>query len=409
MSSTDHGQGNALSAAQPSMTGLDAIRGNGAWIEASDGNRYLDLAAGIATCNLGHSHPAVIAAAHHQMERVIHLGGTLGHRPMHDLADRLVEITPGPIERFLFLTTGSEANLGAADLARRATGRKGIVIFGGGSEGLHGPDVHTAPFPRPDEPGLSEQTAAERALEGLDRLHDRVLPGADTACYLVEPVQGRAGNHPGGRPFLAGLRERADRHGALLVFDEIQTGMGRTGEWFAAQTYGVDPDVITMGKAIGGGFPLSALGAPGEVMDTMRPGDHGSTFGGHPVSCAAGLAGIEAMEAEGLPAHAGELGAVALARLGALAERHPQLSARGLGLMLGVEVLDPDTRDADPALAAAIESAVREEGVLLIRSGPDGNVIRVLPPLVITDDELDMALGAIEKAAEAACGGGSTS
>ncbi len=425
MSSTEHGQRSALSAAQPSMTGLDAIRGNGAWIETSDGNRYLDLAAGIATCNLGHSHPAVIAAVLHQMEQVIHLGGVCGHRPMYDLADRLAGITPDSIERFLFSTTGSEANEAALRVARAATGRTGVVCFRGSFHGrtqgalaattskaafrmgLGSGGAHVAPFPRPDELGISEQEAAAHALGELDQLHRHQLAPEETACYVIEPVQGQGGCHPAGADFLAGLRERADQHGALLIFDEIQTGMGRTGEWFAAQTYGVDPDVITMAKAIGGGFPLSSLGARAEVMDAMRPGDHGSTFGGNPVSCAAALAGIDAMEAEDLPAHARELGAAALARLGDLADRHPQLSARGLGLMIGVEVLDPDAREADPTLAAAIESAVREEGVLLIRSGPDGNVIRVLPPLVITDDELDMALGAIEKAAEAACRGGS--
>lgn len=417
---TGTGGGGTLSAAQPSMTGLDAIRGNGAWIETSDGRRYLDLAAGIATCNLGHSHPAVIAAVLHQMEQVIHLGGVCGHQPMYDLADRLAEITPDSIQRFLFSTTGSEANEAAMRVARSATGRQGIVCFRGSFHGrtqgalaattskaafrmgLGSGGAHVAPFPRPDELGVSEQEAAAHALAELDQLHRHQLSPEETACYMIEPVQGQGGCHPAGADFLAGLRERADHHGALLVFDEIQTGMGRTGDWFAAQTYGVEPDVITMAKAIGGGFPLSSVGARAEVMDAMRPGDHGSTFGGNPVSCAAALAGIDAMEAEDLPAHAGELGAMALERLGALAERHPQLSPRGLGLMIGVEVLDPATRAADPGLAAAIELAVREEGVLLIRSGPDGNVIRVLPPLVITDDELDMALGAIERAAAAA-------
>ncbi|MGI9539119.1 MAG: aspartate aminotransferase family protein [Miltoncostaeaceae bacterium] len=424
MSATAGGHNETLSAAQPSMTGLDAIRGNGAWIETSDGQRYLDLAAGIATCNLGHSHPAVIAAVLHQMEQVIHLGGVCGHQPMYDLADRLAGITPASIERFLFSTTGSEANEAALRVARAATGRAGVVCFRGSFHGrtqgalaattskaafrmgLGSGGAHVAPFPRPDELGVSEEEAAAHALRELDQLHRHQLAPEETACYMIEPVQGQGGCHPAGVEFLAGLRERADEHGALLVFDEIQTGMGRTGEWFAAQTYGVEPDVITMAKAIGGGFPLSSLGARAEVMDAMRPGDHGSTFGGNPVSCAAALAGIDAMEAEDLPAHARELGDAALARLQQLAERYPQLSPRGLGLMIGVEVLDPATREADPALAAAIETAVREEGVLLIRSGPDGNVIRILPPLVITDDELDMALGALEKATESACGSG---
>jgi len=405
----------ALSAAQPSMTGLDAVRGNGAWIETSDGRRYLDLAAGIATCNLGHSHPAVIAAVLGQMEQVIHLGGVCGHAPMYELADRLAGITPPGIDRFLFSTTGSEANEAAMRVARSATGRPGLVCFRGSFHGrtqgalaattsraafrmgLGSGGAHVAPFPRPDELGLSEAEAAQHALAELDQLHRHQLAPEETACYMIEPVQGQGGCHPAGTEFLAGLRERADRHGALLIFDEIQTGMGRTGEWFAAQVYGVEPDVITMAKAVGGGFPLSSVGGRAGVMESMKPGDHGSTFGGNPVSCAAALAGIDAMEAEDLPAHARLLGGRALARLEALADEHSQVSARGLGLMIGIEILNPDDRTARPDLAAEIELGVREEGVLLIRSGPEGNVIRFLPPLVITDDELEMALVALER------------
>ncbi len=398
------------------MTGLDAIRGNGAWIETSDGRRYLDLAAGIATCNLGHSHPAVIAAVLQQMEQVIHLGGVCGHAPMYELADRLSGITPPSIDRFLFSTTGSEANEAAMRVARAATGRPGVVCFRGSFHGrtqgalsattsraafrmgLVSGGAHVAPFPRPDELGLPEAEAAAHALAELDQLHRHQLAPEETACYIIEPVQGQGGCHPAGADFLAGLRERADRHGALLVFDEIQTGMGRTGDWFAAQVYEVDPDVITMAKAVGGGFPLSSVGARAEVMEAMKPGDHGSTFGGNPVSCAAALAGIDAMEAEDLPAHARLLGARALERLEALADKHPEVSARGLGLMIGIEILNPRDRSARPDLAAQIELGVREEGVLLIRSGPEGNVIRFLPPLVITDDELEMALVALERA-----------
>lgn len=407
--------GDTLSAAQPSMTGLDAVRGNGAWLETADGRRFLDLAAGIATCNLGHSHPAVIAAVLDQMGRVIHLGGVCGHEPMYRLADRLAEITPTGIRRFLFSTTGSEANEAAMRLARAATRKPGIVCFRGSFHGrtqgalsattsraafrmgLGSGGAHVAPFPRPDDLQVSEAEAAHHALRELDQLHRHQLSPEETACYMLEPVQGQGGCHPAGPTFLQGLRERADAHGILLVFDEIQTGMGRTGEWFAAQTYGVEPDVITMAKAIGGGFPLSAVGARAELMDAMRPGDHGSTFGGNPVSCAAALAGIDAMEAEDLPAHARVLGARALDRLRALTPSYPHISVRGLGLMIGIEVLDPADRSALPDLAARIEMGVRDEGVLMIRSGPEANVLRFLPPLVITDDELEFGLLALER------------
>jgi 4-aminobutyrate aminotransferase len=421
--SEHHRRGEALSSAQPSITSLEAVRGDGAWIEASDGRRYLDMAAGIATCNLGHSHPAVLAAVLDQMQRLIHLGGVCGHAPQVDLADRLAEITPERIERFLFSTTGSEANEAALRLARGATGRPGVVAFRGSfhgrtqgalaattskaafRSGLGSANVHVAPFPRPDELGLTEDEAAEHALRELDLLHRHQLSPGETACYMIEPVQGHGGCLPAGRRFLEGLRERADAHGALLVFDEIQTGFGRTGDWFAAGTYGVQPDVMTMAKAIGAGFPLSAIGARQDVMTTVGPGDHGSTFGGNPVSCAAALAGIDAMEAEGLPAHARLLGAGAMERLVRLTERHPQLRVRGLGLMIGVEVVDGTRITACAEVAAAIQQTALAAGVLLITSGPEANVIRILPPLVIPDDELAHGLDVLEQAAGQALAG----
>ena len=346
----------ALSSAQPSFTGIEAVRGQGAWIEGADGRAYLDLAAGIATCNLGHSHPAVIAAVLAQMERVIHLGGVCGHAPQRDLAARLAEIAPEGIDRFLFSTTGSEANEVALRLARAATGRPGVVCFRGSFHGrtqgalaattskaafrmgLGAGGVDVAPFPRPDELGVSADEAADHALAELDQLHRHQLAPEETACYMIEPVQGHGGCHPAGRRFLQGLRERADAHGALLVFDEIQTGFGRTGDWFAARTYGVSPDVMTMAKALGGGFPLSSIGARADLMAAVKAGDHGSTFGGNPVSCAAALAGIDAMDAEGLPEHARILGERAMRRLTTLQARHRALRVRGLGLMIGIEV-----------------------------------------------------------------------
>ena len=389
----------ALSSAQPSISGVEAVRGQGAWIESADGRAYLDLAAGIATCNLGHSHPAVIAAVLDQMERVIHLGGVCGHAPQRDLATRLAGIAPEGIDRFLFSTTGSEANEVAMRLARAATTSKAAFRMGLGAGG-----AHVAPFPRPDELGLPEEEAADHALAELDQLHRHQLAPEETACYMIEPVQGHGGCHPAGRRFLEGLRARADANGALLVFDEIQTGFGRTGEWFAAGTYGVDPDVMTMAKALGGGFPLSAIGARAELMAAVRAGDHGSTFGGNPVSCAAALAGIDAMEAEGLPEHARILGERAMERLAALDARHRGLRVRGLGLMIGIEVGSPDGLQPRPDVAEAIRRRALEERVLVICSGPEANVIRVLPPLVITDSELDQALGVLEAAADAELG-----
>jgi len=401
---------------------VPAVRAQGAWVEAADGRRYLDLTSGIATLNLGHNHPRVLAAARAQLERVLHSGGVFSHPETALLAERLADIAPAGIDAFLFATTGSEAIELALRLARQATGRRGIVAFRGGFHGrtqgalaatssraalrvgLEADGVRVAPFPRPWEWGLDPEAAAEVALRGLDELHRHELALGETACYLVEPVQGHGGCHPAGRRFLEGLRERADRHGILLVFDEIQTGFGRTGAWFAAQTYGVAPDVLVMAKAIGGGFPLSAVGASEALVAALPPGRHGGTFGGSPLACAAGLAAIEAIEEEGLLVRARTLGARARSGFGRLAAGVPELAeVRGLGLMLGLELADGPERRPRPDLAQLAADRAREEGVIVIRSGPEGNVIRFLPPLTLSDAELTLGLEALGRAIDPAC------
>ena len=256
-----------------------AVRAAGAWIEAADGRRWLDCTSGSATCNLGHGHPRVIAAARAQLERLVHVGGAADHDGLAPLAAALAGVAPRGVTRFAFATTGGEAVELALRLARASAGRPLAVAFRGGFHGrtlgaraastsrarlrtgLVGEGVRSAPFPRPFEWRVDDAEAADRALAGLDELHRHEVPPEETACYLVEPVQGQGGCHPAGRRFLAGLRERADRHGALLVLDEVQTGLGRTGDWFAAGRYGVRPDVLCLGKALG--VRLPALGGRG--------------------------------------------------------------------------------------------------------------------------------------------------
>ncbi len=316
--------------AQPLVTNLLAVRAAGAWVETAGGRRVIDCTSGVATVNLGHNHPRVLAAAREQMELMLHGGGVFMSEPMIALAERLARATPGAIGAFAFATSGCEAIEGALGLARHVTGRAGVVAFRGGfhgrtagalacstsraalrhGHGALGAGVHVSPFPHPSPPGLDAPGAADAALRALDELHRHDLAAADTACYLVEPVQGHGGCHPAGRAFLEGLRERADRHGALLVFDEVQTGFGRTGAPFAAQLYGVDPDVICLAKAIANGLPLSAVGASPDVMARWPAGSHGSTFGGNPVSCAAACAVIDTLEEEDLAARATALGAL---------------------------------------------------------------------------------------------------
>jgi len=412
----EHGVG-TVGAAQPCMTDVEVVRGEGAWVETADGRSLIDLTSGVATLNLGHGHPRVVAAAHRQLEELAHAGGVFAHAPMGRLAARLGEIAPGAIDAFLFTASGSEANELAIRMARAATGRGGAVCFRGGFHGrtqgslacttaragyrpaTAGAGVAVSHFPRPLAWGLDADAAAARALAELDELHRHQLSAEETACYLVEPVQGAGGCHPAGARFLAGLRERADRCGALLVCDEVQTGLGRTGEWFGADEAGVVPDLVTMAKALGAGFPIGAVGAPAALMAAFPPGAHGSTFGGSPLACATALAAIEVTEDEDLLARARALGARASWRLRALSGALPHLAeVRGPGLMIGLEIADPQTRDPRGDLAERVCRAALEVGLLLIRSGPEGNVIRLLPPLTIADWELDLALSRLETA-----------
>jgi len=406
-------------------TTIEAVRAEGVWVEASDGRSYLDFASGTATTNLGHNHPGVMGAALAQMERMVHSGGIFRYESAVDLAERLARIVPGDIGSFFFLNGGSEAVEGAVKLARRVTGRHGVVVFRGGFHGRTqggvgyttsksyyragyaplGASVYVAPFPTPYRWGVDMDEAVDRSLAGLADLHRHELPEDETACYLVEPVQGEGGYHPAGRRFLEELRERADRHGALLVFDEVQTGFGRTGEWFAAQTFGVTPDVIAMAKGIANGFPVSAIGASAELMSRWPTGAHGTTFGGNPVACAAGCAVIDAVEADGLLARGRGLGERATHRLRALEAEIPEVAeVRGPGLMIGVEFADPRTRAPLGDLAGRVIAAAQDEGLVLIECSAEGNVVRFIPPLVTSDEELDLGIAAFERALTRALG-----
>lgn len=396
--------------------GLVAVRANGVWVETADGRRVMDCTSGMATVNLGHNHPRVMAAARAQLDRQLHTGGVFCTPAASALTERLAAAVPGEVGAFSFGTSGGEAVEGALRLAAHATGRRAAVAFRGGFHGRTqgalacsssrsdiragwaslGANVHLSPFP-----SAAGDAAAAAALDALDDLHRHELPPADTACYLVEPVQGHGGCHPAGRAFLAGLRERADRHGILLILDEVQTGFGRLGAPFAADLYGVHPDLICLAKAIANGFPLSAVGGPPELLARWPRAAQGSTFGGGPVSCAAACAVLDTLAEEELPERARALGHEAAARLrdlGGARSSMARIEVRGEGLMIGVEVHDADTGVPRTDLAGALQSALQAEGVIVTRCGPDASVIRFLPPLVISDWELEMALVAFARA-----------
>ena len=381
-----------------------------------EGRAYLDFATGIAVTILGHHHPRVDAAIHAQVDRLLHLMNGLGYAaPVSELARRLAATLPGPLDSVFFGNSGAEAIEGALKLARRATGRTAIIAFEGGFHGRtygalsatssnpnyrtgHGPllpDVHIVPYPEAYRAhGGDEAAATTAALAALDRVIADVGPD-NLAGVLVEPELGEGGYVPAPVAFLAELRERCDRHGSLLIADEVQTGYGRTGRMWGFEHAAIVPDVVCAAKGIANGLPLGAIVARRELHERWGKGAHGSTFGGNPVSCAAGLAVLDAIEADGLVANAAARGEQLLGGLRELAARDPRIGdVRGLGLMLGVELVrDRDTREPDGALGDAVIARCADAGLLLLTCGAAHNIVRWLAPLDVTADEIDEGLG----------------
>ncbi len=356
------------------------VRGQGARVWDVDGVEYLDLVAGIAVNALGHAHPAVVEAVTRQVATLGHTSNLAVHEPGVLLAERLLALLdPAGARggRVFFCNSGAEANEAAFKLSR-LTGRTRVVAavdsFHGrtmGALALTGQPAKREPFePLPGDVAFvpfGDPVALANAVDPL------------TAAVFLEPVQGEAGVVPAPAGFLAAAEAVARQHGALLVLDEVQTGIGRTGTWFAHQSEGVTADVVTLAKGLGGGLPIGAMVALGGAAELFTPGSHGSTFGGNPVSCAAALAVLDTIEAEGLLERAGALGA----RLATELAAHPQVShVRGRGLMLGVVLTSP--------IAKSVEAEARARGVLINATGP--SVIRLVPPLVLTDADVDLLL-----------------
>ncbi len=398
-------------------TDIHAVSAEGIWVTDSTGKRWADFACGTAVTNLGHNHPAVVSAARAQLEHMVHSGCIFRFESVVEAAERLRELTPPSIEKFAFANSGAEAVEAAIKLARYTTGRQGVVVFRGafhgrtmGSlsyttsnakyrDGYHPVlgSVFVSPFPHPYRWGMTPDQATDHALGELRLMFKHVVTPKNIAAFLVEPVQGEGGYYPAPARFLDELRSMADEHGVQLVYDEVQTGFGRTAEWFASDHYRAKPDIIALGKGIANGLPLSAYGASRETMDSWPVGSHGTTFGGNPVSTAAAVAVMDTM-GDLLP-HARQLSERAFSRLSLMAERHPTIGdVRGLGLMIGVELVeDPETRVPDAKAFKHVEAHAQDRNLIIISCGPDGNVIRFIPPLVTTLDELDWALDLVDE------------
>lgn len=395
---------------------LPADRVQGVYVYGHDGRRYLDFLAGFGACNVGHNHPRVVAAAREQMERMVHAPlGVIAPEMTLRLAWELGQITPGGADMFFFGNSGAEAVEGALKLARYVTGRRGIVAFLGGFHGRtmgaatvttskvkyrtgHGPflpDVYFARFPYPyRSSALDAEACAQEALEDIERLFEYVVAPEDVAAFLVEPILGEGGYVIPPRSWLVALREICDRHSILLIDDEVQTGFGRTGEWFAAQAFGVEPDIVCLAKGIANGFPLGATAARRELMVQWGPASHGTTYGGSPISCAAALATLEVIRQENLLENARAQGGYILEALGELQAEVPIVGdVRGVGLMVAVEFVRPGT-DKEPNTEAVrrILQRALDGGLLLYPCGHWTQTIRLIPPLTVTREQVEEGL-----------------
>jgi 4-aminobutyrate aminotransferase len=399
---------------------LVAARGEGAIIEDVDGNRFLDFNAGIAVASTGHCHPKVVAAIERQANRLIHMSGTdFYYENMVQLAEKLASLAPGASpHRVYFGNSGTEATEAAMKLARYHTGRDKFIAFAGS---FHGrtlgalsltaskviqrkgfgplvPGVYHAHFPDPYRrpEGVAADDHAVSSVRFIeDELFRTIVPADEVAGIVVEPIQGEGGYLVPPKAFHEELRRLADRYGILLIFDEVQCGMGRTGKMWAAEHFGVAPDIFTSAKGIASGLPLSAMIARADIMD-WPPGAHASTFGGNPVAVEAALATIELLERE-LIANASSVGGYILDRMRQWPKRFQHVGdVRGLGLMIGFEMVhDQHSKERAPELRDRIQELAFERGLLVLGAGR--NTIRLCPPLVITRDQADFALDTLEE------------
>ena len=397
----------------------------GSWIHGTDGQSYLDFTTGIGVTSTGHCHPRVVEAAREQVGKIIHAQyTTVMHQPLLRLTEKLGEVLPPGLDSVFYATSGSEAVEAAVRLARMATGRPNIVVFQGGFHGrtvaaaslttagtrfsagfaqlMAG--VHMAPFPYAYRYGWDEETAVAFSLKELEYLLQTRTAPADTAAFLIEPALGDGGYLPTPPAFLEGLRTLAATHGILLILDEVQAGVGRTGKFWGHQHSTATPDILITAKGLASGFPISAIAAPLDIMAKAWPGSQGGTYGGNAVAAAAGVTTLEVVEEEGLVENARARGEELQAGLKQIQRRFPAIGdVRGLGLMQGIEFTKEDG-SPDAGTAAEVQKATTQHGLLTLTCGPDGNVVRLIPALVVTREEIAMGLERFEAAVASVVG-----
>lgn len=405
---------------------IEAERAEGSYIYSTDGRKYLDFTCGIGVTNTGHCHPKVVEAIREQAGLFLHAQANIVvHQPMLRLIEELRAIVPPSIDGFFFSNSGAEAVEGALKLARAATGRQAVIVFTGSFHGRTGQTmilttsktgykgnsqlfpsgVYVAPYPYAYKLGMTEAEASDYALEALEELLVSQVAPHDVAAILIEPVLGEGGYVPPPASFLTGLRELCDRTGILLIFDEIQSGFGRTGKWFAQDHYGVAPDIMTVAKGIASGMPLSGVFSRLDLMKKWPTGSHGGTYGGNAVAMAAGVATIRAMKEEKMLENAAARGIQLQTGLRKLQEEYPQIGdVRGLGLMIGSEFEVDGTYKKAKDLVKKVIHAAEERGLLLLSCGTYDSTIRWIPPLNVTEEQVADALQIFEASLQEAIG-----
>lgn len=401
-------------------TRLVAVSAQGIEVACDDGRTYIDFTSGTAVLNIGHRHPKVVEAIHKQVDLLIHTGGNFRYEPMVELGEKLAAICPGKIGMFFFSNSGAEAVDGCLKMARFVTGRQAIISFTGA---FHGrtlgatsittsaskyrnryrpllPEVYQTVFPNPYRLTTANdpEAATDRALGHLEKLFIHQVKPEEVAAVIIEPVQGEGGYIAPPSRFMVELRRITKENGIMLIFDEVQTGMGRTCKWFAAQHHDVVPDIMAIAKALASGLPISAVASTPELMAQWPTGAHGTTFGGNPVACAAASATIDVIREEGLLAKGMDKAVHVRQRLAEIQQKHPTIGdVRGLGLMIGIELVKGD-KEPDPEALGFVRDKWREAGFLVIGCGTFGNVVRFIPPLITPMDILDRSLDVLEQA-----------
>jgi 4-aminobutyrate aminotransferase len=394
-------------------TPIVAERAEGAIVYDRDGTRYLDFTCGIGVTNTGHCHPKVVRAIQEQAAKLLHgQANIIFHLPLLELAEELRTVVPEGLDSFFFSNSGAEAVEGAVKLARHATGRPNVIVFQGS---FHGRTALTmalttsktiyrvgyqplpagafvAPYPYAYRYRWSPEETEAFCLRELELLLKTQTAPSETAAMLVEPVLGEGGYVVPPPGFLAGLRHICDEHGILLIADEVQSGFGRTGRWFAIEHFGVVPDVMVVAKGLASGLPLSGIAARRELMERWVPGSHGGTYGGNAVACAAAVATIHVIREEGMLDNAQRTGTWLMDQLRALQAESPIIGdVRGLGLMIGVELTSADGSPAAELAKAVVEGCLKRH-LLLLTCGPWGNTVRWIPPLTVSRAQVSEAL-----------------